>query len=84
VLCIIKPAGEHYTKKAGDAKQELGKKFKGAQGGQAGLVEQYLCQYGKAGKVHETVLGTFGDASQGVSDLCDPAADALAHEHLRF
>jgi hypothetical protein len=30
------------------------------------------------------VLGTFGDTSQGVSDLCDLAADALAHEHLQL
>ena len=37
----------------------------------------------KAGKVHATVLGTFGDASQGVNDLCDLAADARAHEHLQ-
>ena len=64
--------------------KELDKKFRGAQGGQAGPVEQRLCQYGKAGKVHATVFGTFGDASQGVSDLCDLAADALAHEHLQF
>jgi hypothetical protein len=26
------------------------------------LDDQRLCQYGKAGKVHATVLGTFGDA----------------------
>jgi hypothetical protein len=66
------------------AAKELDKKFHGAQGGQAGPVEQRLCQYGKAGKVHATVFGTFGDASQGVNDLCDLAADALAHEHLQF
>jgi hypothetical protein len=52
----------------------------GAQGGQVGPVEKRLCQYGKAGKVHATVLGTFGDASEGVNDL---AADALAHGHLQ-
>ena len=62
----------------------LDKKFHGAQGGQAGPVEQRLCQYGKAGKVHATVFGTFGDASQGVNDLCDLTSDALAHEHLQF
>jgi hypothetical protein len=66
------------------AAKELDKKFHGAQGGQAGPVEQRLCQYGKAGKVYGTVLGTFVDASQGVNDLCDLAADALAHEHLQF
>ena len=53
------------------AAKELDKKFHGAQGGQAGPVEQRLCQYGKAGKVHATVFGTFGGASQGVNDLCD-------------
>ena len=42
------------------AAKELGKKFRGAQGGQAGPVEQHLCQYGKAGKVRATLLGTFG------------------------
>jgi hypothetical protein len=63
------------------AAKELDKKFHGAQGGQAGPVEQRLCQYGKAGKVHATVFGTFGGASQGVNDLCDLAAGALAHEH---
>jgi hypothetical protein len=31
-----------------------------------------------------TVLGTFGNSSQGVNNLCDFAADALAHEHLQF
>jgi hypothetical protein len=66
------------------AAKELDKKFQGAQGGQAGPVEQRLCQYGKAGKAHATVLGSFGGASQGVNDLCDLAADALAHEHLQF
>jgi hypothetical protein len=31
------------------------------------------------------VLGIFEDASQRViSDLCDLAADALAHEYLKF
>ena len=30
------------------------------------------------------MFGTFGDASQGVNDLCILAADALAYEHLRF
>ena len=58
--------------------KELDKKFHGAQGGQAGPVEQRLCRY----KVHATVLRTFGGASQGANDLCDLAADALAHEHL--
>jgi hypothetical protein len=41
------------------AAKEVGKKFHGAQGGQAGPVEKPLCQYGKAGKFHATVLGTF-------------------------
>ena len=66
------------------AAKVLGKKFHGAQGGQAGPVKQRLCLYGKAGKVHATVLDIFGGASQGVNDLCDLAADALAHEHLQF
>jgi hypothetical protein len=60
--------------------KELIKKLHCAQGGQAGPVEQRLYQYDKAGKVHGTVLGTFGGASQGANDLCDLAADAPAHE----
>jgi hypothetical protein len=66
------------------AAKKLNKKFHGAQGGKAGPVEQRLCQYRIAGKVHATVLGTFGDASQGANGLCDLAAGALAREHLKF
>jgi hypothetical protein len=64
------------------AAKELGKKFHGSQGGQAGPVEQRPCQYGKPGNVHATVLGTSEDAFQGVNDMCDLAVGALAHEHL--
>ena len=62
----------------------LDNRFHGTQDGEAGPVEKRLLQFGRRGKVHATVFGTFGDASQGVTDLCDLAADALAHEHLRF
>jgi hypothetical protein len=80
VLAFERKLHTDYT----SAAKDLDSKFHGAQGGQAGPIEQRLCQYGKAGKVHATVLGTFGGASQGVNDLCDLTADALAHEHLQF
>jgi hypothetical protein len=66
------------------AAKGLDKKFHDTQDGQVGPVEQRLLQYGHGGKVHATVFGTFGDTSQGVTDLCDITADALAHEHLQF
>ena len=66
------------------AAKQLDKRFHETPDGESGPVEQRLLQFGRAGKVHGTVFGTFGDVSPGVTDLCGLAGDALAHEHLQY
>jgi hypothetical protein len=52
------------------------------QDGPAGPVKRRFCRYGHGRNAHATVLGTFGDASQGVNDLCDLAAGTHSHTSI--